>query len=222
MLNLAVAAAAGYLLGSLPTGVIAGSLRGVDLRASGSGGSGATNSLRVLGWKAGVLVGLVDIAKGFVAAAFLSRLAPFPAEAAASSWAAAAASLAAVVGHIKPIFAGFRGGRGMAPAVGTVLALCPAVAPFCLAVFLVGLFSTGYVAFASALAALALPLLYALGSPLLGCAFEAPILAYFALAAALVLLSHAGRLAAFFRGEAEIFERARLFKRRGGRGSPPA
>lgn len=108
-----------YLLGSLPFGVWVGcAVTGRDIRASGSGHSGATNTLRHAGWLPGLVVMLLDGAKGFVAVWLARRLGPAP-------WAPTLAAAAAVAGHCWPVFASFRGGMGLAAAGGGLLAMQP-------------------------------------------------------------------------------------------------
>lgn len=107
-----------YLLGSLPFALWITRWRtGEDLRRHGSGHAGATNTMRLAGWPAGVAVMLLDIGKGFVAVWLTVRLA-------GPSWAPLAAGLA-VAGHVWPAFAGFRGGVGAATAAGAMLAAWP-------------------------------------------------------------------------------------------------
>jgi glycerol-3-phosphate acyltransferase PlsY len=126
-----VAAVIGYLIGSIPVGLIVGRVtRGIDVREYGSGVTGATNVIRTSGWKAGVIVILADIAKGIVPVYLGMALA-----AAAGvdgnddrAWAAAVGAGAAVVGHIWPLFAGFRGGRAVATGYGAALAMNPLAA----------------------------------------------------------------------------------------------
>lgn len=124
MLNwpgLAVAAAAGYLIGSIPIGYLVGRSRGVDPRAKGSGKMGATNVLRTLGRKASAAVLVADMAKGAAAV----TLARFVLQ--GDVTAAAVAGVAAIIGHVLPIFAGFRGGRGVATALGAMIVISPIV-----------------------------------------------------------------------------------------------
>ena len=115
-----------YLLGALPWGLWVGHARGLDVRRHGSGNLGATNVYRTLGPRYGLLVLALDAAKGAVAVAW-AHLGPlgaaFPGGVA---WAALGAGLAAIVGHVLTVFAGFRGGRGVATTVGVFLALAPA------------------------------------------------------------------------------------------------
>jgi acyl phosphate:glycerol-3-phosphate acyltransferase len=213
MLDLIIIAAASYLLGSIPTGIIAGKLaKGIDLRDHGSGNTGATNSFRVLGWRLGSAVALVDIAKGYAAVALVSRLSLFSASD-PPYWAAfITASLAAVLGHIKPVFAGFKGGKGFGTAAGAITAAYPIVAPFCLAVFLVTLGLTGYVAVCAAVTSLSLPFIYLLATRIFGLPFDTVILAFFFFAFALTTLGVRKKLVLYFKGEAELFKKVMVFK----------
>jgi glycerol-3-phosphate acyltransferase PlsY len=117
-----VAAISGYLIGSIPIGLIVGRIMGgVDVRDYGSGKTGFTNSLRVLGLRRSVPVFLGDLAKGAIAASLPLVYSDDP-------WARAAGGFAAVVGHVWPVFAGFRGGRGVLTGAGVLLALSPIAA----------------------------------------------------------------------------------------------
>jgi acyl phosphate:glycerol-3-phosphate acyltransferase len=146
----ALAVAAGYLLGSLPFGYWAGRLRGIDLRLAGSGNTGATNAMRVLGLKIGVPVMALDIGKG-VAAVLIAR--------AASDneliWVLAAA--AAVTGHMYPLFLGFKGGKGVATGAGTMLALVPWMGVAAFVLWLCISLATRYVSLGSVVTAIAYP-----------------------------------------------------------------
>jgi acyl phosphate:glycerol-3-phosphate acyltransferase len=215
IVNLLFIVAASYLLGSFPTGVIAARLtRGIDLRNHGSGNTGATNSFRVLGWKIGILVALVDIAKGYAAVAVISHLSlpglrPLP-----DSLCFIAATLAAVLGHVKPVFAGFKGGKGFGTAAGAITAAYPLLAPFCLVIFLLTLILTGYVAVCAAVASFALPFLYLLATRFLSLPFDPLILAFFAFTFALTVLGVRKKLKLYFEGKAELFEKVMIFKPR--------
>lgn len=114
-----------YLIGALPFGLLIGRLAGgVDLREHGSGRIGATNALRTVGLAGAVLTFLLDLGKGVLAVLLVSWL--YRAGPAGSPpWVAAAAGIAAVAGHIRSIFIGFRGGRGVATFTGTMLATAP-------------------------------------------------------------------------------------------------
>jgi glycerol-3-phosphate acyltransferase PlsY len=140
-----LAIAVGYLLGSLPFGYWAGRLRGVDLRTVGSGNTGGTNAVRMLGPKVGIPVIALDIAKG-AAAALIG-------DAIGGPEVAVLASLAAVLGHAFPFWLGFRGGKAVATGAGTMLALVPWIGATVFMIWvLVGL-ATRYVSVASLVAA---------------------------------------------------------------------
>lgn len=151
-----------YLVGSVPTAIIFGYLiKGVDIRSLGSGNAGATNAVRVLGFGWGLVVGIIDLAKGAVPVLVAQSLAGTlgHAEGALVLLAGIVAGVGALLGHALPIFAGFRGGKGVATGAGMVLALWPLVFLYCLAGFLLGLFLTGFVSVGSMAAAIILPTL---------------------------------------------------------------
>jgi glycerol-3-phosphate acyltransferase PlsY len=145
-----------YIIGSIPTAVwVSKSVFGIDIRDYGSGNAGATNSFRVLGSKWGSFVMLVDVTKGIVATS-LYILIPFYLnnELARTNF-MIALGMVAVIGHIFPIFANFRGGKGVATLLGMALAIQPMVALLCLVVFLITLLSTRFVSLSSMLAGVA-------------------------------------------------------------------
>ncbi|GAA3925082.1 glycerol-3-phosphate 1-O-acyltransferase PlsY [Chitinophaga oryziterrae] len=151
-----------YLIGSIPTAVwVSKGIYGMDIREYGSGNAGATNTFRVLGSKAGTFVMIVDMFKGVLAVRLsyllsyyhnpdhLTQLVNFQ----------IGLGLAAVVGHIFPIWANFRGGKGIATLFGLVLAIQPLVAICCVGVFLLILSLTRYVSLSSIIASIAFPIL---------------------------------------------------------------
>lgn len=143
-----------YLAGSIPTAVWYGKIfHGVDVRQHGSGNAGATNSLRTLGKKAGIIVLIVDFLKGFLAVKAASL---FSTE--TDSILPLIMGLAVIAGHIFPIFAQFRGGKGVATAMGVLVATFPWAALGCMVVFMIIVFATKYVSLASLLGALAFPI----------------------------------------------------------------
>jgi len=145
-----------YIIGSIPTAVwVSKSVFGIDIRDYGSGNAGATNSFRVLGSKWGSFVMLVDVTKGVMATS-LYILIPFYLnnELARTNF-MIALGMVAVIGHIFPIFANFRGGKGVATLLGMALAIQPMVALLCLVVFLITLLSTRFVSLSSMFAGVA-------------------------------------------------------------------
>lgn len=151
---------AAYILGSVPTSVWFGKIfYNIDLREYGSGNAGATNALRVFGNKAGALILVLDALKGF-AAVYLSRFfgeASFTTENNYVIYQLILGSVA-LLGHVFPIFAGFRGGKGIATLVGIVIALFPQAVLICLVVFLVAFLPTRYVSLGSMAAAITFPI----------------------------------------------------------------
>ena len=148
-----------FLIGSIPTAlIISKRFFGIDIRDYGSGNMGATNTFRVLGKRYGTMVMAFDILKG-MAAVELYNLLPyyFHNELERTNF-MIGLGLAAVLGHIFPIFAGFRGGKGVATLFGLLLAIQPIVAVSCVGVFLLVLYLTRYVSLSSILAALCLPI----------------------------------------------------------------
>ena len=150
-----------YLLGSIPTAVWYGQgFFGLDIRQYGSGNAGATNTFRVLGKRAGTIVMLVDVLKGYTAASLSPLL-----------WYADVITekeiltfkivfgLVAVIGHLYPIFANFKGGKGVATLLGMVLATHPEMAAVCIGIFLLVVIASQYVSLGSIMAALAFPVL---------------------------------------------------------------
>ncbi len=148
-----------YLIGSIPTAlIISRQFFGIDIRDYGSGNMGATNTFRVLGSKYGTIVMVCDIAKG-IAATLLFTFIPFyfHHELDRTNF-MIGLGLSAVMGHIFPLFANFKGGKGVATLFGMIIAVQPVVAGSCVAVFLVVLFLTRYVSLSSILASIMLPI----------------------------------------------------------------
>ena len=155
---LIIAVLTAYLLGSIPTSVWAGKIiHGIDVREHGSGNAGATNVIRVLGWKTGVPVLLTDIAKGSVAALLPLFFNLAPSESPALTNLQLVTGVVAITGHMFPVFAGFRGGKGVATAAGVVVALHPAVSLICLGIFALVFVITGIVSVSSMTAGIAFP-----------------------------------------------------------------
>jgi glycerol-3-phosphate acyltransferase PlsY len=153
-----IAVITGYVLGSIPSAVWAGKLfHGIDVREHGSGNAGATNVFRVLGWKTGVPVLLFDLAKGCLAALLPNLFHLAPQESALLVNLQILTGFTAIIGHIFPLFAGFRGGKGVATMFGVLVAIHPAVTLVCLGVFLIIFLITGIVSISSMTAGIAFP-----------------------------------------------------------------
>ena len=179
----------GYLIGSISFAVLIVRLTtGRDIRTEGSGNAGATNVLRSHGKALGLVVGALDVAKGAAAVLLVRAVTADPRY-------AAAAALAAIVGHVFPIFYGFRGGKGVATAVGAFLVLAPLATLVCVGVFLAVVAATRYVSLGSMLAIVLMP-------PVAGSIFHAslPVVAAAAATAVLVVLKHRENLKRLVRG----------------------
>jgi acyl phosphate:glycerol-3-phosphate acyltransferase len=169
---------AAYGIGSTPFAWLLARRWGApDLRGVGSGNVGAANAFRASGPTAGLLVAVLDVAKGAASVIVADRLG-------AGSGTTAAAGMAAIVGHIYPVWLQFRGGKGVATACGVFAILSPAAVAPALAVFVSTVWITKYVSLGSVLASVALPpIVYAIGSP-------APIVAAACAACALIVFRH--------------------------------
>jgi acyl phosphate:glycerol-3-phosphate acyltransferase len=199
----------GYLLGSIPAGYLAGRwLGGLDIRQEGSGSTGATNVLRVLGKGPALVVFLVDVLKG-TAAVLLAKAAleplgvPLDGTGAASwitdSW-VVGAGLAALAGHIWPVWLGWRGGKAVATALGMLLGLTWPVGLACFGIFLTVLSFSRIVSLSSVVAAVALPLLMLGWFHTQGLGLRWPYLALALLTSALVIWRHRSNLARLLAG----------------------
>lgn len=191
-----------YALGSVATAVWAGSLfHGMDIRKHGSGNAGATNTIRVLGWATGIPVLLLDIGKGWLAASLPVILNLAPPGSSQLINLQILTGIIAITGHVFPVFAGFKGGKGVASTFGVLLALHPMVTLLCMAVFIGVLLLTGYVSVSSISAGLAFPLF-------LLCLFDNPSLVFkiFSLLIALALiLTHKKNITRLLKGEENRF-----------------
>jgi glycerol-3-phosphate acyltransferase PlsY len=165
MLSIGIITILSYLIGSIPTSIIvARQVRGIDIRQHGSGNAGGTNVFRVLGWKAGVFVILMDIGKGLFATIVLARLmyGPIPFENRTPfddfTVVQIIAGCAAILGHVWTLFAGFRGGKGIATAGGMLIGVAPVEVAVAFGVFAIVFLVSHYVSLGSLSAAVAFPL----------------------------------------------------------------
>jgi glycerol-3-phosphate acyltransferase PlsY len=145
-----------YLIGSIPTSVwVSKYFFDIDIREYGSGNAGATNTFRVLGSKWGSFVMLVDVLKGVVATSLYLLLPQYLTNELHRTNLMLGLGLAAILGHIFPIWANFKGGKGVATLLGMAVAIQPIVAACCIGVFLIVLFLTRFVSLSSILAGIA-------------------------------------------------------------------
>ena len=191
-----------YLAGSIPSAVWAGRIfHGIDIREHGSGNAGATNTIRVLGWKTGVPVLIFDLAKGWLAASLPVFLNAAPAGSQQMTALQIACGVAAIIGHVFPVFAGFRGGKGVATTFGVLLALYPLLTLSCAGIFLVVLLISNYVSLSSMAAGIMFPVL-------LMTVFHTPslLLKIFSVVIAIALVvTHRKNIGRLVRGEEKKF-----------------
>jgi len=148
-----------YLIGSIPTALlISRKYFGIDIREYGSGNMGATNAFRILGSKFGTIIMVLDVLKGMLAVGLFYLLPFYMSNELERTNFMIALGLSSVIGHIFPVFADFKGGKGVATLLGMILAIQPYVALTCIGVFLIVLFLTRYVSLSSILGAVMLPI----------------------------------------------------------------
>jgi glycerol-3-phosphate acyltransferase PlsY len=164
MLLLAIIIILSYLVGSIPTSIlISKAAGGIDIRNHGSGNAGGTNVMRVLGWKYGLLVILLDALKGAVAVIIIARLffGPLPFENISPfddfTLVQIIAGISAVIGHIWTVFAGFRGGKGIATALGMLVMLVTVEMIIAVGIFALVVIISRYVSLGSIIAAISVP-----------------------------------------------------------------
>ena len=213
MSELALKVLLGYLVGSIVGSLVVGRLRGgVDIRTLGSGNAGGTNALRTQGKGFAAWVLLIDIGKGWFAARVIAQLL-LPAVAAAPAeiriWLPAACGLAAMVGHIYPVWHGFRGGKGVATLVGVVVGLDASLLLPMLLTWLGAVMLFGFVGLASMLAAASLPIYVSL----VGIEPGLPLVTFGVVVTALIVFTHRSNIARMRGGTEPRARRLWLFGR---------
>ncbi len=189
-----------YLIGAIPTSVIAGKLlRGIDILKEGSGNAGATNVWRVLGWKTGVTVLTIDLGKGVLAASVIPLI-PFGAISIDPLLIPILCGLAAVIGHVFPIYTGFRGGKGVATAAGMLLAIAPIPVGIGVGVFGLTLLLFGRVSLGSLVGALSVPLTIALLNRYTALHYHPLLIALTFALALFIVITHRGNITRLLRG----------------------
>jgi acyl phosphate:glycerol-3-phosphate acyltransferase len=199
-MHAAVAVVLSYVIGSIPAAYLAGKSRGIDLRRYGSGNLGATNVVRTLGWKVGLLVFAFDVAKGALPVFLFPQWVhgPLPREVLAIL-----CGVAAILGHFRPVFLKFgKGGKGVATATGVFLALAPLPTLAGLAVFAVVVLTSGYVSLGSLTAAVVLPSMLLVTEGI-----RSPVLQISVAMAAFVFWTHRANIRRLRRGEEYRFGR---------------
>jgi glycerol-3-phosphate acyltransferase PlsY len=201
-----------YFLGAFPTAIVLGrTFWKTDIRKHGSGNAGATNAWRVLGWKAGIPVLLIDLGKG-AAAAGLIPLLPFGEAPVDATTLAILCGLAAVSGHAFPVYLRFRGGKGVATAAGMLLVAAPVPVGLAAGLFALALFTSGIVSLGSMLAAWSLPALVLLLPPTWQ-ADPPPALITLAFVLAIFMtITHRTNIVRLAHGTERVFRRLQLWR----------
>lgn len=205
MIDPAIKVLLAYLLGSLMGSLLIGRLRGTDIRQQGSQNPGATNAWRTQGAVFGLAVLGIDIGKGVLAALWLPGLALPGVSDVASPWLPFACGLAAILGHVYPLFFGFNGGKGAATLAGIYACLLPTAALFGAGAWLVTLLITGMVGLSTILAAAMITVITWIQMPDLG-----PAVIFAVLTLLLVLYTHRENIRRMRLGNENRFERVRL------------
>ena len=200
MIELIVKAVLGYLLGSIVGSLLVGRLRGgIDIRHLGSGNAGATNALRTQSKAFAFWVLLIDIGKGWLSTGLLAR-ARIPWVAAAPAhlhaWSVAVCGVAVVLGHVYPLWHGFRGGKGVATVLGAVLGAAPLLLLPMLIIWLLAVILFGFVGLASILGAVT----FAVAAAASRVEPRAPLLTFAVLSAVLIAFTHRGNIARMLSG----------------------
>lgn len=225
MFSLVVILVLSYLVGSIPGSVWVGKLLyGTDIRNFGSGNAGATNTFRVLGWKAGVLATIVDLGKGLLAAGVIATIRLDNLPSGIEFWEIETvvrlmAGVAVIVGHMFPIWAHFRGGKGVNTAAGVLFALTPITMMITLGVFALVLFLSRYVSLASLSAAVAFPSAIAIRKYLFHVeALDGSLLVFSILFALGIIIAHRANIRRLLDGTESRVRSFRLARGMRGRG----
>jgi len=209
MLNLLVVIILSYLVGSIPTALIVSKVvKGIDIREHGSGNMGGSNVFRVMGWKYGVLVIILDALKGALAVIIVARLylGNFPFNNVTPfddfTLIQIIAGLSAVIGHIWTAFAGFRGGKGIATALGFLVTIITIDMLFALGVFLIVVYISRYISLGSISAAVSVPLIMIIRENIFHVDIQGyhTILPFSIVLAFLVMYTHRANLSRLFNG----------------------
>lgn len=190
-----------YLIGAIPTAVAMGKmLKGIDIRTVGSGNAGATNAWRVLGWRAGATVLAIDLGKGLIAAALVPKI-PFGPLPLGSADVAILCGLAAVIGHVFPVYIRFRGGKGVATTAGMLVVVAPVPLGIGAGVFTLAFVLTGRMSIGSLLGAVSVPIAIVLLGYYGLFTYPVLLLALTSALAAFITFNHRMNIVRLMRGE---------------------
>ena len=211
MISVALKIIISYLLGSISGSMVIGKIKGVDIRTMGSGNAGGTNAFRTQGIKFAIAVFIIDIGKGFVSTFYVPHLVlPFmSAEMILSvDLLIVLCGLAAVIGHVYPLYYNFKGGKGAGAAIGMIFAIAPLIMFIAIVIWLIILLLTGYVGLGTMIAAISIPFFSFI--------FEVNnqyFLYSTSLLATFIIFAHRSNIQRIIKGTENRFEKARIFHR---------
>ena len=202
-----------YLVGSFPTSIVVGRMtRRIDIREHGSKNAGGTNAFRVLGWKAGLFVVVVDILKGVLATLLIAKIRVDPLMLDYELVQIIAGTFA-VIGHIWTVLAKFKGGKGVATGAGLIIALFPLASLICFIIFAALVLTTRYVSLGSIIATSSLPFVLLTFDRMFGKSVSTSLLTFSILISGLIIFTHRSNIRRLINGTENRFEKLQFRKK---------
>ncbi len=202
-----------YLVGSFPTSIVVGRMtRRIDIREHGSKNAGGTNAFRVLGWKAGLFVAMVDILKGVLATLLIAKIRVDPLTL-DYELVQIIAGTSAVIGHVWTVLAKFKGGKGVATGGGMIIALFPWASLICFIIFSALVLTTRYVSLGSIIATSSLPFILLTFDRMFGKSVSNSLLTFSILISCLIIFTHRSNIRRLINGTENRFEKLQFRKK---------
>ena len=202
-----------YLVGSFPTSIVVGRMtQRIDIREHGSKNAGSTNAFRVLGWKAGLFVAVVDILKGVLATLLIAKIRVDPLMLDYELVQIIAGTFA-VIGHIWTVLAKFKGGKGVATGAGLIIALFPWASLICFIIFAALILTTRYVSLGSIIATSSLPFVLLTFDRMFGKSVSTSLLTFSILISGLIIFTHRSNIRRLINGTENRFEKLQFRKK---------
>ncbi|MCH7753882.1 glycerol-3-phosphate 1-O-acyltransferase PlsY [candidate division KSB1 bacterium] len=202
-----------YLVGSFPTSIVVGRMtQRIDIREHGSKNAGGTNAFRVLGWKAGLFVAVVDILKGVLATLLIAKIRVDPLMLDYELVQIIAGTFA-VIGHIWTVLAKFKGGKGVATGAGLIIALFPWASLICFIIFAALVLTTRYVSLGSIIATSSLPFVLLTFDRMFGKSVSTSLLTFSILISGLIIFTHRSNIRRLINGTENRFEKLQFRKK---------
>ncbi|MCH8871513.1 glycerol-3-phosphate 1-O-acyltransferase PlsY [candidate division KSB1 bacterium] len=202
-----------YLVGSFPTSIVVGRMtQRIDIREHGSKNAGGTNAFRVLGWKAGLFVVVVDILKGVLATLLIAKIRVDPLTL-DYELVQIIAGTSAVIGHVWTVLAKFKGGKGVATGAGLIIALFPWASLICFIIFAALVLTTRYVSLGSIIATSSLPFVLLTFDRMFGKSVSTSLLTFSILISCLIIFTHRSNIRRLLNGTENRFEKLQFRKK---------